>query len=106
MHGVSGTAYVLSFWSVVCILMSALSIGVAIRERRGLGGLGLAAAWNGRRAPRGQLRYEVSVGCMRRQHKKKALTAAELKGIAKVHQLVHQPARNSGEQCGTYSAIF
>ena len=25
----------------------------------GLRGLGLAAAWNGRRAPRGQLRYEV-----------------------------------------------
>jgi hypothetical protein len=51
----------------------------------GLGGLGLATAWNGRRAPRGQLCYEVSVGCMRRQHKKKALTAAELEGIGKLH---------------------
>ncbi len=51
----------------------------------GLGGLGLATAWNGRRAPRGQLRYEVSVGWMRRQHKKKALTAAELEGIGKLH---------------------
>ena len=65
--------------------------------RARLGDLGVAAAWNGWRAPRGQLRCEVSVSGMRRQHKK-TLNVTELKAIGGVHQLLHQPARNNGKQ--------